>query len=192
VAKYKALKLAELAETKAEAWKEWERSKEPIVKTVVEAPNPGEECPVCGGEGTGSKPGTICFRCKGDGVIGKTPGSTTVTTEEQLGDPRYLAIIAKCIEDELQLEGLPPQRKKVSGNITPDGKGGLNWEMLVQEVTDAETGIVPDVVEGIIASVEQQTQKLPYGLKQLPASNGHSLQEYRPPRPPANEDPKDG
>lgn len=107
----KMIELARLDKIEAEAWDAWERSKKPRERkeTLVEKND----------EGDGEKLRTFSKK------------RTSLVSEEYVGDPRYLAIIQKCIEQRASLIGLnaPVKTENTTGiviaNVAPELVEGL-------------------------------------------------------------------
>lgn len=104
-----------------EAWNAWDRSKEPAVTEVDES--------------TDTK--------------GGHKDKTQRTTKYQVGDPKFLQIIAQCYDKLNQIQGLYPTREmSIKGTVTTT-EATVNWDVLAG-ITD---GRVPDEVEEQIRKV---------------------------------------
>ena len=129
-----ALKLRELAELRAEAYAAWERSKEnaQTVRTTSAI-----------FEGKDDKPLSV-------GTL-LVPVEEVVTEKGQTGDPRFLAIVDKCIEQECKLLGLyAPQRLALTD---PTG---------VEEFgADAQATIVSRLLQGVTLTREAEETSQP-------------------------------
>ncbi|MBX7220346.1 MAG: hypothetical protein K1Y36_10410 [Blastocatellia bacterium] len=90
-----ARKLAESQDIKAEAWAEWERSKQNAEKEVTKT------------EGTG------------ESETAQALVERTKTVAGQCGDPRYLSVIGNQLDYESNLLGLYPPKKIAP--TTPEG-----------------------------------------------------------------------
>jgi hypothetical protein len=111
-----AIKLEEYAEIKREAWEAWEKSKVEWHKTVEDS------------------------YTRADGSPG---GKITTTTEDCVGDSRFLQIIMSCLAAERELQALDPP-KVVQGHLS----GSITWDILLGAIP---SGPVPDEVEAAIA-----------------------------------------
>lgn len=125
-----AIKKAELAELKKEAWDAWERSKK-----AAEIQHVRHE--------------------QDDGGAGGAPRAKTIsekTSKGQVGDARYLAVVARCIRQEIALDGLEPEQ-----SATMHVTGTINWDVLLSEIPEE----VPDDIEQRIAEVARRQSALP-------------------------------
>lgn len=148
----KALELAEIARTEQAAWRGWERSllpKKSINKRTI---------------------GTL----QGEDVQNspvKTrknqPVELNVRKEDGTGDPRFLAIVMKCIERRCAILGLDAPTK-LEGNVSVNwrdefqqqGKDGDQFMMVVMQLAavliDKPPELVGEIIEGIARKVKAE------------------------------------
>jgi hypothetical protein len=132
--------LEEYAEIKKEAWDAWDKSKKPFQKVMKEQTTSGKK--------------HLSVDSDGDEIVDKNNPDTMervqTTVEWQCGDPRFLQVVANCLEAERELQGLnPPKQVGVRAAI-------ISWDDIQQGLD--MTGDVQDVIEGKI--VEAATRAM--------------------------------
>lgn len=103
----KGLILDEIADVTAEAWRSWKLSQHPT-ETVIEE--------MSSRAGTSAK---IRRETKGIKITELTKDGKPVNPTEQLGDPRFLAIVDKQIDKRIKIFGLnAPTKQEHSGDVS--------------------------------------------------------------------------
>lgn len=98
------LELKRIDDIIVELWEQWERSKNEYTKKTQ------KQTGVPTGEGDGSD---------GGGNVATLKVERSKTTEEQLGDPRYIAEIRQQLVERRKLLGLyAPEKKEVKGDVS--------------------------------------------------------------------------
>jgi hypothetical protein len=157
----KARLLEELEEVKAEAWDQWDRSKEDAHKeTMVSSLFPGGEQAEGGKDEQGAEDEAIS---KGPGkIVLSIPPKVTTVREGQCGNPIYLNVIRSCIEQEAELEGLLDRKSQTNVNVGIS----MDWAAVLEAMGQM----------GEVDAVEQQVMEgipIQVGLKELgPAGEG--------------------
>lgn len=147
-------RLEQLAETKMEAWKAWERSKEDA-RRVEQESFPVRVCAKCEGKGKVRPPGPTkvmvkCVRCSGTGETGG-PGRANTITEGRLPGAEYLKVVVSCLKEEAELLALYPERTlKLKGGLNNSNVNAfVDWNDMMRMLE----GGTPDVVEAKIAGL---------------------------------------
>jgi hypothetical protein len=175
------------AEVEREAWQAWEKSKDPAHKHVLERRR--RVVKVEGNEDGGDGEGT------GAGGEGKPatevrmePERETTTTEQKVGDPRFLGIVQTCQEVERDLRGITPAtRVMFGGSVDHNHQGAVAvgvfpWDALAG-VAGAQL-LLGKGVDGRPVDPFGEAMAQALGLRGLPAPEGTVLPAQPPPQAP--------